>query len=483
MSLRKNKKTNRYIIDLHLKIGGRLRLSAYTNRRASLKLQENISALDACLVSGERPDRELTAWLEILPDSMKKKLVSYDLVAKSSLERSKTVNNHLQDYIKYQQGQSAKGVLGKDRLKKFNKRIGKIITDCNFKHLSDIDCSIIDNWITQKYSSKELAAKTLNHYLQEFKQFCKWLVDNDRLSTNPVSLLKPITIDSGNITFSRRALTQGEIDRLINTTRTTRTRNNLTGEQRCLIYLLALFTGLRYSEIRSLQRESFDFDNNTVTIKDIHAKNNKTDTLPLKPELADQLQAYFISTPALPKAAAFSNMQAKGIYMLKKDLTEAGIEYITDEVRADFHSLRHTYGTLLAKSGVLPQLAQKLMRHSNIDLTTNLYTHLLLTDKQDAIKNLPVIKISEDRRIATGTDNTTATLAMGSDQILPKSVYSGNNHMDNLGQFDKIKSNDLFNVSSYTHSENTVNTGINTTLFANDLHDTNWRRDGDSNPG
>ena len=41
-----------------------MRLVGYSDRRASLRLEENIKTLDACNVANERPDRELMDWLE-----------------------------------------------------------------------------------------------------------------------------------------------------------------------------------------------------------------------------------------------------------------------------------------------------------------------------------------------------------------------------------------------------------------------------------
>ena len=40
----------------------------------------------------------------------------------------------------------------------------------------------------------------------------------------------------------------------------------------------------------------------------------------------------------------------------------------------DFHSLRTTFGTNLAKAGVSPQMAQRAMRHSDMRTTLNHYT-------------------------------------------------------------------------------------------------------------
>ena len=47
---------------------------------------------------------------------------------------------------------------------------------------------------------------------------------------------------------------------------------------------------------------------------------------------------------------------------------------------ADFHSLRHTFISNLAASGVHPKVAQQLARHSTITLTMDRYSHLGLID-------------------------------------------------------------------------------------------------------
>lgn len=57
--------------------------------------------------------------------------------------------------------------------------------------------------------------------------------------------------------------------------------------------------------------------------------------------------------------------------------------------KADFHSLRHTFGTLLNQARVPLATAQRLMRHSDPKLTAGIYTHVLLTDKAEELSKLP----------------------------------------------------------------------------------------------
>src|SRR5260370_1127230 len=78
--------------------------------------------------------------------------------------------------------------------------------------------------------------------------------------------------------------------------------------------------------------------------------------------------------------------------MLRIDLDAAGIAYRDEEGRvADFHALRHSYITLLSRSGVSPKVAQELARHSDIRLTMNVYTHTGLFDLAGAVDSMPAL--------------------------------------------------------------------------------------------
>jgi hypothetical protein len=57
----------------------------------------------------------------------------------------------------------------------------------------------------------------------------------------------------------------------------------------------------------------------------------------------------------------------------------------------DFHALRHTFITRLARSGVVPAVAKSLARHSTIVLTMDHYTHTLIGDERAALDRLPGI--------------------------------------------------------------------------------------------
>lgn len=74
---------------------------------------------------------------------------------------------------------------------------------------------------------------------------------------------------------------------------------------------------------------------------------------------------------------------------------------------ADFHALRHTFITRLARSGVTPAVAKSLARHSTITLTMDHYTHTLIEDERSALARLPELGAKQSA-CATGTDGGVA---------------------------------------------------------------------------
>jgi len=97
-----------------------------------------------------------------------------------------------------------------------------------------------------------------------------------------------------------------------------------------------------------------------------------------------------------------------------KDLKAAGIKRIRDGTKVDFHALRVTHATLLATSGVSVRAAMEQMRHTDVRLTTKLYTDPTLLDTHAAVNAIPQIigaayreELREELK-ATGTDDSTA---------------------------------------------------------------------------
>lgn len=149
--------------------------------------------------------------------------------------------------------------------------------------------------------------------------------------------------------------------------------------------VLLLKTGIRRSELLGLQWGDIDFERNLIHIQRsvVQTKGKivigtpKTLTsnryIPISPELSDyivqfnQSQEQYImgsDTPLSP--STFDTRYKKFMKNIEADLN---IEPLSP------HELRHTYGTLLRESGVDIYTIQKVMGHSDINITSNIYVH------------------------------------------------------------------------------------------------------------
>jgi len=127
----------------------------------------------------------------------------------------------------------------------------------------------------------------------------------------------------------------------------------MSGYERYLLYKLAVETGLRRNELRSLKISSFDFNELTLAVRSGYTKNKEEATQSLRSDTATELKQFFAGK--LPNVQAFGGtykqLTDKTANMLKADLKDAGIDYQDDAGRYfDFHALRGETGTLLAAS-------------------------------------------------------------------------------------------------------------------------------------
>jgi integrase len=237
---------------------------------------------------------------------------------------------------------------------------------------------------------KVASPQTCEHYLGKAREFFAWLVSKGYAYANPAAGLTAYSdqVIQANRQRARRALTLEEQITLVTGTAALPRRWNMDGAERALLYRLVLRTGLRAYEARTLRVASFNFFTKQMTVMARDAKASREDVLPIADELIPLLRTHF--TGKLPQAAAFSPLSEFSFCeMLREDLTALHIPYQDQLGRfADFHALRHTYGTDLAKL-VMPAIHQRLMRHASIVTTMKFYTHLDEQDKAAAVAKLP----------------------------------------------------------------------------------------------
>ena len=149
-------------------------------------------------------------------------------------------------------------------------------------------------------------------------------------------------------------------------------------------YTLAMLTGLRANELRSLTRAHLDTVNNGLRLEPAWTKNREPGFQPLPAKFVRQLAAFadsgvvpglyeqFARTLACPKDPLVF-VGTHPARELDGYLKAAGIPKSTPEGKIAFHALRTSFVTLTYEAGATHKEAQELARHSTPGLTANTY--------------------------------------------------------------------------------------------------------------
>lgn len=365
----------------------RHKIPAFADKRLSEAFGRNIESIVNCRLSGLEPDSKLNQWIETLPDSLLKKLVSWGLMDGQRTEITKPLTKHIDSYVKILE---SKG-FSKDYVVRTRNRLAKIISDCRFYFFRDITQSAVEIY-SGKLKKDGYSKTSRGHYLDTLKTFLNWAETDQRIIRNPIAKLDKPARDSAK----KGILTPEQFIHLI---KTTAEKNfligRITAQERAVLYALAGCTGLRRNELLNLTWDDVNLsaDNAFVRVKASIAKNGQEAKQPIPPFVVSVLAVLRASTRPKPSERVFVSF-GKGINtagLIRADLAAAGIDLIDkDGNEICFHSLRNSYISFLANSQTPAKVVQKLARHSDPRLTFNTYARTFEQSEQKAMNCLPV---------------------------------------------------------------------------------------------
>jgi len=281
----------------------------------------------------------------------------------------RSLEDHLQDFL----GDGRRLGLSDKHLSNLEFRVNRLSAECHWNAVKEVTADSMQNWLR---GHAELAPKTANDYLEAARCFFNWLVKNGRAQVNPLLSVEKAKTE-GRQTRERRSFTVDEIKKLL----------AVAGERKA-VYLMAVHTGLRRSELAALKWADLrlDEDKPFVLVRASTTKNSKVAPMSLHPEVV----AAIVETKGESQPGELVFKRFPRIERFKRDLKAAGIAY-TDALGrfSDFHSLRKTLCTNLARAGVPRRTAMSVMRHSDSKLTDKIYTDENLLGVETAIDVLP----------------------------------------------------------------------------------------------
>jgi integrase len=314
-----------------------------------------------------------------------------------------------------------------DHREKTGRYIRTLAGKLGWASLGDMRRDDLETWLANEARETRLAnrvrkgrsARSRNAYQTAVVSFCNWCVRTKRLSVNPFDRMPKANLKA-DPRRPRRALTEEEFGRLIEAariaparpearrstqerTKPRRPEQRLSGPARADLYLVLVYTGLRINELADMRVSGVRLDSKKPGI-DLPprpgSKRREHRFIPLRADLAEMLRPRVEGRA--PTDRVF-DVPADLIKRFNADCKRAGIPKRDDRDRSvDIHSLRMTFNTWLAKAGVAPRIAQELMRHSDIELTTQVYTDPALFDLVTAVEALPPIAKVVAKVVPTG---------------------------------------------------------------------------------
>jgi integrase len=350
-----------------------------------------------------------------------------------STEGRRPIAEHVADYLNAceHSGQAAKNIAEKRRhLERLIKetgatRLSDVRTDTLVANMAGMTVRAVVGRDEQGQlirESKPASARSKNFRRQAWMAFFNWLVKVQRIERNPLAFT-PKLDERNDRRRVRRSLTDDELVRLIQIARQRDEELNANPSyphgrsSRAAFYLAAALAGLRRGDLERLRWRDVDFEGGTITIRDGKAK--RTDSIPLHPQLAEE----FLSirpTSVVPNALATRRVfeAPPTSRTCRLDFERAGIGPDAEGREADLHALRTTLGTRLARAGVTPQVAQRLMRHADYKTTLAHYTVLGLIDTRAAVEAIPAI-VAPPAAVATGGTDSASVSALSTSPCIP----------------------------------------------------------------
>ena len=218
--------------------------------------------------------------------------------------------------------------------------------------------------------------------------------ENDVLISNPCK--KSVKSDMGKPSVKKEALTIDVQKKFLEA---------VVGYSYENQYRFVLQTGLRTGELIGLKWSDIDFENRTMKIERTMEYRYKVGewrvgppksksgfrTIPLTDEAIRILENQKLKNKSLKLVP----MEWKDIVFLcrkgtpvKNSTYDTGLFKYCDRVgipRSSMHVLRHTFATRCIEGGMKPKTLQRILGHSNIGITMNLYVHITEDEKQREI--------------------------------------------------------------------------------------------------
>lgn len=224
--------------------------------------------------------------------------------------------------------------------------------------------------LTYISSINGLEVSTVNRHISSLKSFFNYLVDESIIKVSPMEEVSSLK----KTKKLPKYLSISEVNKLLNIP----LNSEFDYRNKAMLELMYA-TGLRVSELVSIEYSNIDFENSIIRI---NGKGKKERIIPLGEVASYYLKVYLSDYRSkLLKRNTYNQVFLNNH---GKPITRQGFNYILENIREltgiekeiTPHVLRHSFATHLLEGGADIRSIQEMLGHENIS-TTNIYTEVV----------------------------------------------------------------------------------------------------------
>jgi len=243
-------------------------------------------------------------------------------------------------------------------------------------HIASAQLSEIDTQTIEEYKAKRLKCCkpcTVNIELRSLRSMFNTAVRWDLIKKNPFLGLKLVRIPK---TYPKY-LTKEEIDLVCEKSKLKWLKNVIT---------FAFNTGMRRNEIINLKWEDINLEEKYLIVRNndtFSTKSKKDRIIPLSISVIGLLST-------LSKVSEYVFVNRMRLQLYPNYVTQCFRDLVKDcglKKGISFHTLRHSFASMLVSKGVSLYVVKELLGHSDF-ATTQIYAHLESKSLKDAIEKL-----------------------------------------------------------------------------------------------